>query len=74
MRYMAPELLEGAVNLSECEMALRQIDVYALALVLWECYTRCSDIVQCQQPYRLPYQDMLGELMNLQPFLSTNSS
>lgn len=58
---MAPELLEGAVNLSECETALRQIDVYALGLVLWECLSRCTDITASQQPYALPYQQELGE-------------
>ena len=57
---MAPELLEGAVNLSECELALRQIDVYALGLVLWECVSRCRDVGQHDLPYSLPYQDMLG--------------
>ncbi|KAG8222924.1 hypothetical protein J437_LFUL000218, partial [Ladona fulva] len=44
LRYMAPEVLEGAVNLRDCESSLKQIDVYALGLVLWETAMRCSDI------------------------------
>lgn len=43
LRYMSPEILEGAVNLRDCESALKQIDIYALGLVLWELSTRCSD-------------------------------
>ncbi|KAF2351604.1 Protein kinase domain [Trinorchestia longiramus] len=65
LRYMAPELLEGAVNLSECEAALRQIDVYALALVLWECLSRCPDLTSSHQPYALPYQKELGTHVQL---------
>ena len=43
---MAPEVLEGAVNLRDCEASLKQIDVYALGLVLWEIASRCSDLYQ----------------------------
>ena len=46
LRYMAPEVLEGAVNLRDCEASLKQIDVYALGLVLWEIASRCSDLYQ----------------------------
>ena len=53
---MAPELLEGAVNLSECETALRQIDVYALGLVLWECVARHTG-----ETYAPPFDSMRGE-------------
>lgn len=45
-RYMAPEVLDGAVNLRDCESSLKQIDVYALGLVLWEIASRCSDLYQ----------------------------
>ena len=58
---MAPELLEAAVNLSECGAALRQIDVYALGLVLWECLTRCPEAVREDLPFKLPYESILGE-------------
>ena len=50
---MAPEVLEGSVNLYDCLMALTQVDVYALGLVFWEVGTRCHDLYQgthIQQP------------------------
>ena len=40
VRYMSPELLEGAVNFSR-DTFLR-IDMYACALVLWEIASRCK--------------------------------
>ena len=43
---MAPEILDGAVNLSDCAAALKQIDVYALGLLLWEVGTQCRDLYQ----------------------------
>lgn len=62
LRYMAPEVLEGAVNLRDCEAALKQIDIYALGLVLWECAARCHDLYQgLQTPtYMLPFQEEIG--------------
>ena len=60
---MAPEVLEGAVNLRDCETSLKQIDVYALGLVLWEMairvtdfYSRPSDVM----PYMLPFEKEVG--------------
>ena len=44
MRYMAPEVLGGALNLHDCESALKQVDVYALGLLYWESFRRCSDL------------------------------
>lgn len=44
IRYMAPEVLEGAVNLRDCEAALKQVDMYALGLVYWETFMRCTDL------------------------------
>ena len=41
---MSPEALEGAVNLRDCESALKQVDIYALGLVIWEVANRCSDL------------------------------
>ena len=63
LRYMAPEVLEGAVNLRDCETALKQVDMYAMALVLWELASRCSDPYQGMDvpPYRLPYEAEIGE-------------
>ena len=43
---MAPEVLDGAVNLRDCEASLKQIDVYALGLVMWEIASRCSELYQ----------------------------
>lgn len=41
---MAPEVLEGAVNLRDCESALKQVDVYALGLLYWETFMCCADL------------------------------
>ncbi|KAH8398793.1 hypothetical protein KR222_004377, partial [Zaprionus bogoriensis] len=63
LRYMAPELLEGAVNLRDCETSLKQMDVYALGLVLWEVATRCSEFYapgQTTPPYKAPYEQEVG--------------
>lgn len=63
LRYMAPELLEGAVNLRDCETSLKQMDVYSLGLVLWEVATRCSDFYppgQITPPYKAPYELEVG--------------
>lgn len=60
---MAPEVLEGAVNLRDCESSLKQIDVYALGLVLWEIAYRCSDLYPTREApaYRLPFENELGK-------------
>jgi len=42
-RYMAPEVLESRVNLEDLE-AFKQMDVYSVALVLWEMASRCDVI------------------------------
>lgn len=63
VRYMAPEILEGAVNLRDCETSLKQIDVYSLGLVLWELCLRCHDwypVEQSVPPYKAPYEDDIG--------------
>ncbi|XP_071448158.1 bone morphogenetic protein receptor type-2 [Hetaerina americana] len=66
LRYMAPEVLEGAVNLRDCESSLKQIDVYALGLVLWETAMRCTDLyspsLQAPQPppYKMPFEAEIG--------------
>lgn len=39
-RYMAPEVLEGAINFQR-DSFLR-IDMYAFSLVLWELAARCT--------------------------------
>ena len=40
-RYMAPEVLEGAINFQR-DSFLR-IDMYAVGLVLWELVSRCTE-------------------------------
>uniref|UniRef100_A0A8C5SQ35 receptor protein serine/threonine kinase n=1 Tax=Laticauda laticaudata TaxID=8630 RepID=A0A8C5SQ35_LATLA len=42
-RYMAPEVLESRVNLEDLE-SFKQMDVYSMALVLWEIASRCDAI------------------------------
>jgi bone morphogenetic protein receptor type-2 len=61
--YMAPEILEGAVNLRDCEISLKQIDVYSLGLVLWELCMRCSDFYPPEMAtptYKAPYEAEIG--------------
>lgn len=63
LRYMAPEILEGALNLRDCETSLKQIDVYSLGLVLWELCMRCQDFYSPEmttQPYKAPYEAEIG--------------
>jgi len=62
LRYMAPEVLEGSVNLCDCRMALTHVDVYALGLVFWEIGTRCHDLYQgLPAPvYQLPFEAEVG--------------
>lgn len=78
LRYMAPEVLDGAVNLHDLQSALKQIDVYALALVVWEIAMRCTDLFG-KEPvpeYKLPYNRELGpvEQENLNVFVVQNKS
>ncbi|CRL08731.1 CLUMA_CG021245, isoform A [Clunio marinus] len=63
LRYMAPEILEGAVNLRDCESSLKQIDVYSLGLVLWELCMRCQEFYPPEMttpPYKAPYEAEIG--------------
>jgi len=60
---MAPEILEGAVNLRDCEISLKQIDVYSLGLVLWELSMRCQDFYSPEMltpVYAAPYEAEIG--------------
>jgi len=52
-RYMAPEVLEGAINFSRD--AFLRIDMYACGLVLWEIATRCT-VVETPTDYKLPFE------------------
>ncbi|XP_026151911.1 bone morphogenetic protein receptor type-2-like [Mastacembelus armatus] len=62
VRYMAPEVLGGALNLRDCESALKQVDVYALGLLYWESFRRCSDLFpgEAVPEYQLAFQAELG--------------
>ena len=50
-RYMAPEVLEGAINFNRD--AFLRIDMYACALVLWELLSRCR--AQVSTPSIIPF-------------------
>ncbi|XP_071978239.1 TGF-beta receptor type-2-like isoform X1 [Engystomops pustulosus] len=58
-RYMAPEVLESRVNLEDLE-SFKQMDVYSLALVLWEMASRCDAIGEVKD-YELPFGSMVRE-------------
>ncbi|XP_068103229.1 TGF-beta receptor type-2-like isoform X2 [Hyperolius riggenbachi] len=58
-RYMAPEVLESRVNLEDLE-SFKQMDVYSLALVLWEVASRCTAIGDVKS-YELPFGSMVQE-------------
>ncbi|XP_036234301.1 activin receptor type-2B isoform X1 [Bactrocera oleae] len=56
-RYMAPEVLEGAINFNRD--AFLRIDVYACGLVLWEMVSRCTAVGPVGD-YMLPFEAELG--------------
>ncbi|KAA8578954.1 hypothetical protein FQN60_006046, partial [Etheostoma spectabile] len=62
VRYMAPEVLGGALNLRDCESALKQVDVYALGLLYWETFRRCPHLFpgEAVPDYQLAFQAELG--------------
>ncbi|XP_074550633.1 bone morphogenetic protein receptor type-2-like [Halichoeres trimaculatus] len=62
VRYMAPEVLGGALNLRDCEAALKQVDVYALGLLYWESFRRCTHLFpgEAVPEYQLAFQAELG--------------
>lgn len=53
-RYMAPEVLEGAINFTRD--AFLRIDVYACGLVLWELVSRCTDHSGQVNDFALPFE------------------
>lgn len=55
---MAPEILERAISFHRD--AFLRIDMYAFALVMWECLSRCQDLPCGPAPYSLPYENELG--------------
>ncbi|XP_039653578.1 anti-Muellerian hormone type-2 receptor-like isoform X2 [Perca fluviatilis] len=67
LRYMSPEVLEGHVNLSN-SWCLMQGDIYALGLLLWEIWMRCSDLFEggIAPQHLLPYESELGANVTLE--------
>ncbi|XP_075231105.1 activin A receptor type 2 punt isoform X2 [Lycorma delicatula] len=58
-RYMAPEVLEGAINFSRD--AFLRIDMYACGLVLWELASRCTAQEGPIPEYQLPFEEEVGQ-------------
>ncbi|CAJ1078516.1 activin receptor type-2A isoform X2 [Xyrichtys novacula] len=63
-RYMAPEVLEGAINFQRD--AFLRIDVYALGLVLWELASRCKAADGPVDEYMLPFEEEVGQHPSLE--------
>uniref|UniRef100_A0A8C3S6P6 receptor protein serine/threonine kinase n=1 Tax=Chelydra serpentina TaxID=8475 RepID=A0A8C3S6P6_CHESE len=61
-RYMAPEILDDSLDLQDWGRALKQADIYSLALVLWEILTRCSGFS--------PGERTIQPLESLKPIIS----
>ena len=57
-RYMAPEVLEGAISFYRD--SLLRIDMYACGLVFWELLSRCSDQDGPVPEYKQPFEAELG--------------
>ncbi|XP_059822342.1 TGF-beta receptor type-2 isoform X1 [Hypanus sabinus] len=58
-RYMAPEVLESRVNLEDLE-SFKQMDMYSMALVLWEMASRCEVIGEVKS-YESPFSSKVRE-------------
>ncbi|XP_029287366.1 anti-Muellerian hormone type-2 receptor-like isoform X2 [Cottoperca gobio] len=71
LRYMPPEILEGSVNLRN-SWCLMQGDIYALALLLWEIWMRCSDLFEgdIAPQHLLPYESELGANVTLESLVN----
>lgn len=68
-RYMAPEVLEGAINFSRD--AFLRIDVYACALVLWEIVSRCTAHGTVED-YRQPFEADVSSRSRIITYLTEN--
>lgn len=64
-RYFSPELLDGAINFSGD--SLLKADVYACALVFWECLSRCNSLQELNEikEYKLPFELELGNMPSI---------
>ncbi|XP_035249977.1 activin receptor type-2A isoform X2 [Anguilla anguilla] len=63
-RYMAPEVLEGAINFQRD--AFLRIDMYAIGLVLWELAARCTAADGPVDEYMLPFEEEVGQHPSLE--------
>ncbi|XP_034035974.1 activin receptor type-2B-like [Thalassophryne amazonica] len=63
-RYMAPEVLEGAINFQRD--AFLRIDMYAAGLVLWELVSRCKAVDGPVDEYMLPFEEEVGQHPSLE--------
>ncbi|CAK6983866.1 activin receptor type-2B, partial [Scomber scombrus] len=63
-RYMAPEVLEGAITFQRD--AFLRIDMYAVGLVLWELVTRCKAVDGPMDEYMLPFEEEAGQYPSLE--------
>ncbi|GFO30096.1 serine/threonine-protein kinase receptor [Plakobranchus ocellatus] len=63
-RYMAPEVLEGAICFNR-DSFLR-IDMYACGLIVWELMTRCIATDGPVSEYRLPFEAEVGQQPSLE--------
>uniref|UniRef100_A0A672LWN3 Serine/threonine-protein kinase receptor n=1 Tax=Sinocyclocheilus grahami TaxID=75366 RepID=A0A672LWN3_SINGR len=63
-RYMAPEVLEGAINFQRD--AFLRIDMYAVGLVLWELVSRCKAADGPVDEYMLPFEEEIGQHPSLE--------
>ncbi len=60
-RYMAPEVLEGAMSFTKD--AFQRIDMYACGLVFWELASRCQINLSGEESppaYKLPFEDEIA--------------
>lgn len=76
LRYLAPEALEGALDLSGARAALCAVDVFAMGLVLWEMLWRTNGAHGAHTPPYSPPYALLGlhtpTLQQLQSLVSRN--
>ncbi|XP_048861814.1 TGF-beta receptor type-1 isoform X4 [Brienomyrus brachyistius] len=56
-RYMAPEILDDTINMSNFEL-IKRADMYSLGLVFWELARRCS-VRGVYEDYQMPYYDIV---------------
>ena len=68
-RYMAPEVLQGAV-MFQAESFL-SIDMYALALVMWEIVSRCTETDVVAGVYKAPFEEEVGYHPSLEDMITT---